>query len=106
MTQVLEGTSRRVYPTNAYAEFPRSEVEGCIPARFEKQVTQHGQRVALRTKRHELTYEQLNQLANRLAHSILKRSSASPRAVALLMEHDAPLIAAMLAVLKAGRFYV
>lgn len=98
--------SRRIEPTNTYAEFLHSEVEQSIPARFEKQVAEYGGRIAVRTPKHELTYEQLNELANRLAHSILKRSSTAPRSVALLMEHDAPLIAAMLAVLKAGRFYV
>lgn len=98
--------ARRVSPRNDFEVFPSSEVEQSIAARFEKQVLRHGERLAIRTAGHELTYRALNKLANRLAHAIHKRKSATPAAVALLLEHDAPLLAAILAVLKAGHFYV
>src|SRR5450755_3952926 len=102
----VAAVKRRVNPANAYAEFPQSEIEQSIAARFEKQVVQHHHRLAVRTGRHELTYDGLNKLANRLACSISRRSKDEPVAVAILLDHDAPLIAAILAVLKAGRFYV
>jgi amino acid adenylation domain-containing protein len=97
---------RQVRPTNPYMEFCRSEIEQSIAARFEKQVVQHRHRLALRTCGYELTYNELNNLANRIAHSIRQSSVREIGAVALLLDHDAPLIAAILGILKAGRFYV
>jgi len=80
--------------------------EESIPTRFEQQVRQHGQRLAIKTRRHTLSYDALNQAANRLAHTILAQRGPGAEPVALLFDHDAPLIVAMLAVLKAGKFYV
>jgi amino acid adenylation domain-containing protein len=49
------------------------------------------------------TFHELNAAANRIAHGVLDRCGAGPGAVALILPHDAPLIAAALAVLKAGK---
>ena len=51
-------------------------------------------------------YEELNATANRLAHAILARGGAAGDRVAILMQHDAPAIAAVVAVMKAGRIVV
>jgi amino acid adenylation domain-containing protein len=94
------------HPSGTFVSFPRSAVEQSIPARFEQIVRRYPDRLAVKTKNHALTYEELNKAANRVAHAIVARRGIGEEPVALLMEKDAPLIAAVLGVLKAGKFYV
>lgn len=96
----------RIVPPGPFIRFDETETEQSIAARFEQQVRQHGQRLAAKTERHALTYEVLNRMANRVASAILATRGADAEPVALLFEHDVPLIAAMLGVLKTGKFYV
>ncbi len=51
-------------------------------------------------------YAALNRRANRVARALLARRGRGGDPVALLFEHDAPMIAAILGVLKAGKTYV
>ncbi len=53
-----------------------------------------------------LTYQELNQAANRLAHAILAQRGETQEPIALLMDHDIPLIVAIVGVLKAGKICV
>lgn len=53
-----------------------------------------------------LSYLELNRRANRVAHAILDRRGPGNDAVALLLSQGADLIAAILGVLKAGKFYL
>ena len=96
----------RIHRSGPFVEFSRAEVEGSIPARFERQVDQHADRVAVRTQRSELTYDDLNRAANRLASALLSTRGARPEQVAVLFERDAGMIAAALGVLKAGKALV
>jgi non-ribosomal peptide synthetase component F len=105
-TQRPSGLAGRVTPTNPFVEFGREEIEGSIPDRFEGQVSQCPHRVAIKTRRHELTYEALNKAANRIARAILAQRGGGEEPIALLLESDAPMIAAILGVLKAGKIYV
>ena len=54
----------------------------------------------------EPTYRELNETANRLAHRLIACGVASGDRVAILMSHDAPLVAAVLGILKAGSIVV
>jgi amino acid adenylation domain-containing protein len=94
------------HPTGTFVEFPKKEVEQSIPDRFKKMVHKHGERLAVRTDNHAVTYDELNCLANRVARAILTKSHDNQRPIALLLENDAPMIAAILGVLKAGKIYV
>src|SRR5207302_429794 len=76
------------------------------PSCFERQAVLHPRRTALGSGAWQPTYEELNDTANRLARALLSHGGAPGDRVALLMKHDTPLIAAMLAVLKAGRIVV
>ena len=76
---------------------------GALPAAFEQAVLLHHARPALGAGRWQPTYGELNAAANRLAHALLRRSGTSGGQVAILMQHDTPAIAAVLAVLKAGK---
>jgi amino acid adenylation domain-containing protein len=104
-TQHLSTGSHSIRPVNAFVEFKRDEIEQSITRRFEEQVKKCPAKLAVRSKNQEWSYEELNNSANRIARSILSSDSEEER-VALLFEHDAPMIAAMLGVLKAGRTYV
>jgi amino acid adenylation domain-containing protein len=95
--------SRAVHPTNEFAHFDSAEVEQSVGSRFEQQAEIHSNRVAVKTQRLELSYGNLNRTANLAAHAILDRIGEGEQRVALLLEHDAPLIALMLGVLKAGK---
>jgi non-ribosomal peptide synthetase component F len=73
------------HPTGIYAEFKREEVEQSIPQRFEEMVRLHPQRLALKSRNYALTYEALNQAANRIAHAILSKEGKQDEPVALLL---------------------
>jgi amino acid adenylation domain-containing protein len=103
---MARATPPSVGPTNPFVVFPREDVDGSVPARFERQVEIHAGRIAVKTGAHTLTYAELNRAANRIAHAILARRGADPEPVALLLEHGTPMVAALLGVLKAGKFYV
>ena len=91
---------------SGFAEFELEAIEQSIGARFEQQVRQHAACLAVRTRTHQLTYADLNGEANRIAAAILAERGAGPEPVALLFDQGAPLIAAVLAVLKTGKAYV
>lgn len=86
-----------------------SEVEpSCefIPNRFARVATQFAGRTAISEPAADWTYAELDQRSNALAVQILERSDGNSEPVALLMEHGAVLIAAILAVLKAGKIFL
>ena len=94
-------------PSNgAFLPFEDGEVEQSIPQRFEQQVRAHGDRLAVKWDRGSYDYATLNATANRLARTILSRGGHAAEPVALLFEHGGEALAAILAVLKAGKFYV
>ena len=97
---------RQVGPTNPFLEFRKEEVEQSIPDRFEQQVAQHPDQIAVKTKNCTLTYGALNSAANRLAWAIMKQCQSAEEPIALLFENGAPFIIASLGVLKAGRIQV
>ena len=98
--------SKCFHPNGRFLEFSREETDQSIPERFEKIAQKYPDRLAVKTKNHSLTYNVLNSTANRMAHTILSQRGRKNEPVALLMEHDAPVIAAILGALKAGKFYV
>lgn len=94
------------HPSGLFVEFKKQEIEQSIPGRFEKIVRQYPERLAVKTKDRSLTYGELNQAANRIAHAILAKRGQGSEPIALLLENDASMIAAILGVLKAGKIYV
>ena len=94
------------HPTGTFIEFPKEDVETSISARFEKIVEQFPNRPAVINWNRPLTYRELNQAANRLAHAILAQRGNKQEPIALLLEHDSPLLLAIMGVLKAGKICV
>jgi amino acid adenylation domain-containing protein len=95
-----------VHPLRTFVEFPIEAVETSIPARFEKIVQLYPGRLAIKDGHRTLTYQDLNQLANRVARAILLECSETRRPVALLFGQDWMAIVAILGALKAGKFYL
>lgn len=77
-----------------------------LVSRFQAAVERRPGAAAIDTGRHVWTYMTLNRRANRVARALLARRGRGVDRVALLFEHDAPMIAAIVGVLKAGKTYV
>jgi amino acid adenylation domain-containing protein len=95
-----------IHPTGTFIPFPTEAIDQSIPELFEKQARAYPNRLAVRTRHHVFTYDELNRAANRLAHAIVGQHGRKEENVALLLEHGALQIVAILGVLKVGRVYV
>ena len=73
---------------------------------FERVATTFPSRIALSSKAWEPTYRELNETANRLARRMIARGFGLRDRAAILMSHDAPMVAAILGILKAGQVVV
>jgi len=91
---------------SSFVEFLRSDLHEPIGALFERQAARHPDRLAVKGARRSFTYAEPDASANLLAHAILARRGSGSEPIALLLEHDAPVLAAILAVVKAGKIYV
>ena len=103
---VAREQGNRVRPPQEFTEFVPQAVEQSITERFETQAELYPQKTALKSGRHELTYQELSLEAARVASVLRQEGETAGEGVALLFDHDAPLVAAMLGALKAGQRYV
>jgi len=94
------------HPLGLFVEFPQEEIEQSIPARLEKTVRKHPERIAVKTKTQQLTYAELNQAANRVAQAILAQRGVGQEPIGLLFPKGVPLIVSILGALKAGKICV
>jgi len=86
--------------------FTSEGLDTTLHGRFEALAGRYPERPAVWTPAARLTYAELDARANATAHAVSERRGGSPAPVALLLEHDAPLVVAILGVLKAGAAYV
>ncbi|OMB90698.1 hypothetical protein A5746_21095 [Mycolicibacterium conceptionense] len=77
-----------------------------IPVVFAQQVERDPDAVAVVCGESSLTYRELDEASNRLAHLLVDHGSEPGRCVALLLNHSAEAIIAILAVLKSGAAYL
>ncbi|MEW9701478.1 amino acid adenylation domain-containing protein [Paenibacillus sp. SI8] len=84
-------------------DYPR---ESGIHPLFEEQVAQGPDRVAIVFKEEQITYRELNERANRLAHRLRHLGVQPGQKVGLGLERSPDMVVGMLAVLKAGCAYV
>jgi amino acid adenylation domain-containing protein len=77
-----------------------------LASMFEGQVARYPDRMAVVSGDSRLTYGELNQAANRIAHILLARLGSGERTVALLFQPGTSIVVAILGVLKAGKIYV
>ena len=105
MTTDASARSKCFHPGGRFVEFRREEIEQSIPERFEKIAREFSERPAIKSRNYSLTYDELNRFSNRVAQAIIGQRGTKQEPVVLLMEHDAPVVAGILGVLKAGKFY-
>ncbi|HKH47568.1 MAG TPA: amino acid adenylation domain-containing protein [Thermoanaerobaculia bacterium] len=77
-----------------------------VHARFERWARLRPERPALRFEEREITYDELNRRANRLAHRLRRLGVGTEVIVPLLAERSIEAITGLLAVLKAGGAYL
>jgi amino acid adenylation domain-containing protein len=94
------------HPSGEWIEFPLSALDRSLVTRFEEMVARNPDRLALKTDDQEFTYAELNAAVNQVAHAILRVAPKPPPCMALLVEHGAAAVIAILAVLKAGSAYL
>ncbi|SFK99920.1 non-ribosomal peptide synthetase [Brevibacillus centrosporus] len=97
--------NQQVEYTPNYIEFKQEEIEQSLMQRFESQVGLHPHKVAIKTKFEELTYENLDKLANKVSNCIIGTRMKGIR-IGLLFEHGTDMIVAMFGALKSGMPYV
>ena len=77
-----------------------------IPVLFAARVARAPEAVALSFEGRSMTYRELEEAANRLAHLLAAHGAGPGQRVALLLSRSAQAVVAMLAVLKTGAAYV
>ncbi|AEI43018.1 non-ribosomal peptide synthetase [Paenibacillus mucilaginosus] len=80
--------------------------EATLTSLFEEQVRQHPEHTAVVFSGRQISYSELNVLANRISWRLKELGVGPEVRVALLLERSALMIAAMLGILKAGGAYV
>jgi amino acid adenylation domain-containing protein len=84
-------------------EFPESS---CIHTLFEAQAERTPEAIAVEFQGESLTYHQLNQRANQLAHALRSRGVGPDSLVGICVHRSFEMLVGMLGVLKAGGAYV
>jgi amino acid adenylation domain-containing protein len=84
-------------------EFPQ---DACLHHLVEQQVELRPDGIAATFAGKQLTYAQLNQRANQLAHYLISQQVGPETLVAICMERSLELVTALLGILKAGAAYV
>jgi amino acid adenylation domain-containing protein len=84
-------------------DYPRHQ---CIHQLFEQQAEQRPDAVALKFRNQEMTYRQLNERANQVAHRLSELGVGSEVMVGTLLERSQEMVVGLLAILKAGGAFV
>jgi len=115
---IVADPQQRVADLEVMAEEERQEIERFtsvgaaldlsppVQSLFEQQVTRMPGRQAIRFEERSLTYGQIEVRANRLAHLLQSRGVGRGTLVGICLERSPDMVAAMLAVLKAGGAYL
>jgi amino acid adenylation domain-containing protein len=84
------------------SDFPK---RACVPELFEEQAQKRPEAVAVVFGDETLSYGELNQRANQLAHYLKKKGIGPESIVAVMEERSADLMVTLLGILKAGGAY-
>ncbi|MEH2173669.1 amino acid adenylation domain-containing protein [Nostoc sp.] len=88
---------------NTQAKYPQNE---CIHQLFEAQVERTPDAIALVFEDEQLTYQELNQRANQLAHHLQYLGVGAEMLVGLCVERSLEMVLGILGILKAGGAYI
>src|SRR2546430_4163472 len=76
--------------------------ENTLVSQLEQRLRSHAAHLAIKSKSSELTYADLDNLSARCAGALQRESANRFAPIALMMSHDAHLIAAMTGILRSG----
>lgn len=96
----------KILPGKKFLEFRQQEIEQSLINRFDQIVYKFPQNIAVETRKYNWTYQELSNKVNQIASVIIHKNVDPSEKIALLFDHDAPMIAAILGVLKTGCAYV
>src|SRR5881398_1263856 len=82
-----------------------AEKENTLVAQLEKTLRSRASHLAIKSKSSELTYADFDNLSGRCAGALQRESANRFAPIALMMSHDALLIAAIVGILRSGGFY-
>ncbi len=85
---------------------PNSEQHQCLHHLFEAQVARDSDRIALVLEDQKITYQELNNRANQLAHYLQSLGVVANQLVGLCVERSIDTIVGILGILKAGGAYL
>ncbi|MGY1880771.1 non-ribosomal peptide synthase/polyketide synthase [Pseudomonas reactans] len=85
---------------------PTRAAHSSVLHKFEQQVVNQPQAIALIMDQRRMTYADLNLRANRLAHKLIEQGVTADSLVGVAVDRSLEMIVALLAVLKAGGAYV
>lgn len=102
---ILSGAERQLLQSwnDTSAEF---SLEPGIHQLFEAQAARTPAAIALEYGNEQLSYQQLNSRANRLAHALIREGLGAERLVGISLKRSMDLVVTLLATLKAGAAYV
>ncbi len=80
--------------------------EKCIHHLIEDQAARSSERIALAFKDQSLTFRELNERSNQLAHHLRERGIASESLIGVMMDRSIDMVVALFGILKAGAAYV
>ncbi|MFJ4143006.1 amino acid adenylation domain-containing protein [Pseudomonas sp. NPDC089734] len=103
---VLDDDERQQLLVNFNETAKDYDLEHTLHGLFEAQVARMPQAVALRAEGVQLSYQALNEQANRLAHHLIGMGVKPDDRVAICVERGASMVIGLLAILKAGGAYV
>lgn len=106
MQERKTASSRRVCPGKPFIEFEKTEINQSIVERFERQAARYPSSIAVKAGKVALTYAELDRKANQVARAIVEQRGLGSEPVALFLDQGVQLIAAIFAVLKAGKAYL
>ncbi len=115
----IENENKKLYELNILSEEEKNRLlfefndtkvdypkDKCIHELFEERVKEHPEKTAVIACDKTLTYKELNEEANRIAHSLIEKGVKVGDIVAIILPRNSHLIPAMFGVLKAGAAYM
>ena len=84
-------------------DYPKDK---CIHQLFEEQVEKTPETIAVVFEEKQLTYQELNERANRMAHYLSKLGVKAETKVGICVERSVEMVIGLLGILKAGGAYV
>jgi acyl-CoA synthetase (AMP-forming)/AMP-acid ligase II len=114
--------SLQVKPPADFVEYQAHNIEQSFAKAFEETVRNHSTKIAIKSGTQTLTYEAFNQAANHIAHEVIEMRPPRPfkgthssdlsffektaEPIAVFMDQSIEAIAAVFALLKAGKIFV